>query len=242
MVVSSPNSVILTLTLAGTGGQGLDPVFTTAGEGKPSDMAMEVVILRVKLSLGQLQAERKHSGYIEGDAEAAISIAAEAQAMAEILNTATWLGRAALWRGITEWMGGHSTASQSYFETSNSYGWTEPEHEQDMLLEWWNASKVDHVDKTPGPRAHPGSPHSPSSPTRSKQNKKYVTKSTQTRKDKTTVGKAKGRKETKTKKPEMQTQTQAQPPPPAPAPPVVGPALEAPPQRDGWLGTTCSTQ
>src|ERR1700689_5465613 len=98
-------------------------------------MAMEVVILRIEMALGRLQGERERNGYIEGDAGSAISIATEAQGMAERLNILGWLGRAAYWRGISEWMGDNNSEAESQFETSASYHWTEPKKERDVRQE-----------------------------------------------------------------------------------------------------------
>jgi hypothetical protein len=110
--------------------------------------AMDVVLLRCEIQLGQVQARRRRWGFMEGDASNAIEIAMEAQGMAEQLDDSKSIGRAAFWRGVAEFMTGNSTAAEVYFETSASYHWTQRRREGELLQEWWNVSKTELVDKT----------------------------------------------------------------------------------------------
>jgi hypothetical protein len=110
--------------------------------------AIDVVLLRCEIQLGQVQARRRRWGFMEGDASNAIEIAMEAQGMAEQLDDSKSIGRAAFWRGVAELMTGNSTAAEVYFETSASYHWTQRRREGELLQEWWNVSKTELVDKT----------------------------------------------------------------------------------------------
>jgi hypothetical protein len=110
--------------------------------------AIDVVLLRCEIQLGQVQARRRRWGFMEGDATAAIEIAMEAQGMAEQLDDSTSIGRAWFWRGIAEFMTGNSTAAELYFEISASYHWTQKGGEGELLQRWWNVSKTELVDKT----------------------------------------------------------------------------------------------
>ena len=110
--------------------------------------AMDVVLLRCEIQLGQVQARRRRWGFMEGDASNAIEIAMEAQGMAEQLDDSKSIGRAAFWRGVAEFMTGNSTAAEVYFETSASHHWTQRRREGELLQQWWNVSKTDLVDKT----------------------------------------------------------------------------------------------
>ncbi|PMD25532.1 hypothetical protein NA56DRAFT_642514 [Hyaloscypha hepaticicola] len=110
--------------------------------------AIDVVLLRCEIQLGQVQARRRRWGFMEGDAAAAIEIAIEAQGIAEQLDDSTLIGRAWFWRGIAEFMTGNSTAAELYFEISASYHWTQKGGEGELLQTWWNVSKTELVDKT----------------------------------------------------------------------------------------------
>lgn len=109
---------------------------------------MGVVFLRCEIQLGYVQAERQRWGFVKGGANNAVHVAIEAQDMAEHLDDSKLIGRASFWRGVAEFMAGNSIAAEGCFETSASYPWTSPEKERELLQEWWNVSKTEHVDQT----------------------------------------------------------------------------------------------